>query len=214
MLKYSISVSTCDSEMLNLDVIWSCRFSSSNSSIRFLSFSDSSWEFLSSALYLYNSFCIVMISEHRLERRWKKRNENKWLKPLWNHIWIYIYEDWNISDFLTASTRSRSYVFCLRPPSWSAFDEVWTIDNRWRWGGEIWDKRATWWYNFVLISHLELGAILLDSFTSKICWMLLWWLSIKVLFTDCCRWQNFCPSLLHLVNNCVVCRVYLQDTKA
>ena len=84
MLKYSISVSTCDSEMLNLDVIWSCRFSSSNSSIRFLSFSDSSWEFLSSALYLYNSFCIVMISEHRLERRWKKRNENKWLKPLWN----------------------------------------------------------------------------------------------------------------------------------
>ena len=25
----------------------------------------------------------------------------------------------------------------------------------------------------------------------------------KVLFTDCCRWQNFCPSLLRLVNNCV-----------
>ena len=25
----------------------------------------------------------------------------------------------------------------------------------------------------------------------------------KVLFTDCCRWQNFHSSLLRLVNNCV-----------
>ena len=34
--------------------------------------------------------------------------------------------------------------------------------------------------------------------------------SNKVLFTDRCRWLNFWPSLLRLVNNCVE---YLQDAK-
>ena len=28
-------------------------------------------------------------------------------------------------------------------------------------------------------------------------------LACQVLFTDRCRWQNFCPSLLCFVNNCV-----------
>ena len=142
MVKNSINVSTCDSEMLNLDVIWSCRFSSSNSSIRFLSFSDSSWEFLSSALYLYNSFCIVMISEHRLEKKDGKKDENKWLKPLWNHIWIYMKTEIFQIFWLRVHACGPMYI-CLRPPSWSTFHEVCTIENRWRWGGKIWDKRAT-----------------------------------------------------------------------
>ena len=85
--------------MLNLDVIWSCRFSSSNSSIRFLSFSVSSWEFLSSALYLYNSFCIVMISEHRLKKKWRKKMKiSGWIRheitfePIWRLKYFRLFD--------------------------------------------------------------------------------------------------------------------------
>ena len=35
----------------------------------------------------------------------------------------------------------------------------------------------------------------------------------KVLFTDRCRWQNFCPSLLRLVNNCVEFIYKTQKTR-
>ena len=41
--------------------------------------------------------------------------------------------------------------------------------------------------------------------------ILVFW--FKVLFTDCCRWQNFCPSLLHLVNNCVESIYKTQKTR-
>ena len=36
----------------------------------------------------------------------------------------------------------------------------------------------------------------------------------KVLFTDRCRWQNFCPSLFHLANNCVESIYKTQKTRA
>ena len=35
----------------------------------------------------------------------------------------------------------------------------------------------------------------------------------KVLFTDRCRWQNFRPSLLCLVNNCVESIYKMQKTR-
>ena len=35
----------------------------------------------------------------------------------------------------------------------------------------------------------------------------------KVLFSDHLRWQNFCPSLLRLVNNCVESIYKTQKTK-
>ena len=35
----------------------------------------------------------------------------------------------------------------------------------------------------------------------------------KILLSDHCRWQNFCPSLLHLVNNCVESIYKTQKTK-
>ena len=35
----------------------------------------------------------------------------------------------------------------------------------------------------------------------------------KVLFTDRCRWQNFRPSLLRLVNNCVESIYKMQQTR-
>ena len=38
-------------------------------------------------------------------------------------------------------------------------------------------------------------------------------LKAKVLFTDCCRWQNFRPSLLRLVNNCVESIYKMQKTR-
>ena len=35
----------------------------------------------------------------------------------------------------------------------------------------------------------------------------------KVLFTNCCRLQNFCPSLLRLVNNCVESIYKMEKTR-
>ena len=35
----------------------------------------------------------------------------------------------------------------------------------------------------------------------------------KVLFIDHLRWQNFCPSLLRLVNNCVESIYKIQKTR-
>ena len=37
--------------------------------------------------------------------------------------------------------------------------------------------------------------------------------STKILFTDRCRWQNFRPRLLHLVNNCVKSIYNMQKTR-
>ena len=35
----------------------------------------------------------------------------------------------------------------------------------------------------------------------------------KVLFANCCQWQNFRPSLLRLVNNCVESIYKTQNTR-
>ena len=39
------------------------------------------------------------------------------------------------------------------------------------------------------------------------------WQLIKVLFTDLCRWQDFCPSLLHLVDRLYTVINKMQKTR-
>ena len=41
----------------------------------------------------------------------------------------------------------------------------------------------------------------------------LWHMQAKVLFTDCHKWRNFHPSLLHPVNNCVESIYKTQKTR-
>ena len=42
----------------------------------------------------------------------------------------------------------------------------------------------------------------------------IWSENNKTLFTDRCRWQNFCTSLLHLVNKCIESIYLTQKTWA
>ena len=91
-----------DSEMLLLDDICNCKFSASNSSMRFLSFSHSSWQLCSSALYLYNSFSMVIM----------------WAPRFWD------FSNWSSSMFLV-STR---ILFSSRYSSIRDFkDSIWLI---------------------------------------------------------------------------------------
>ena len=79
-------------------------------------------------------------------------------------------EDWNISDFLTASAHSRSYVYCIsisgphHNPLFIKFVPL-TID-----GAEVakFGTRATWWYNLVLIRHLDVLTFLIKGFGNNV----------------------------------------------
>ena len=64
--------------------------------------------------------------------------------------------------------------------------------QRWQWKAFF---LALEYPSFSVATHIDLTSLNnCQYFCNK---------GFKVLFTDRCRWQNFHPSLLHLVNNCV-----------
>ena len=63
--------------------------------------------------------------------------------------------------------------------------------------------------NFLVVFKLKLFRYYLKGSTFS----LMCALDPKKLFTDRCRWQNICPSLMRLVNNCVESIYKMQKPK-